>query len=91
LISAIYIGAYTAFSLLVEIAGVAMSRFGLHGTRLAYRAPVAVLAALVLVSLFLRRRAIGIPAPVLRMDKPIISSSTCRCAPPQYESVHVLG
>jgi hypothetical protein len=78
LISAIFIAAYTAFSLPVVIAGIATSRFGLHGTGLAYCAAVAVLAAFALVSLFLQgRAATGTPAPVLRMDKPITSSSEC--------------
>jgi MFS family permease len=54
LISAIFIEAYTAFSLPVVIAGIATSRFGLHGTGLAYCAAVAVLAALALVSLLLQ-------------------------------------
>jgi MFS family permease len=78
LISAIFIAAYTAFSVPVVIAGLATSRYGLHGTELAYSAAVAVLAALALVSLVLQgRAATGIPAPVLRMDKPITSSSEC--------------
>jgi MFS family permease len=57
LVSAIFIEAYTAFSLPVVIAGIATSRFGLHGTALAYCTAVAVLAALALVSLFLQGRA----------------------------------
>src|SRR6202022_2726346 len=78
LVSAIFIEAYTAFSLPVVIAGIATLRFGLHGTGLAYCAAVAVLAALALVSLFLQGRgATGIPAPVLTMDKPITNSSDC--------------
>jgi hypothetical protein len=54
LISAIFIEAYTAFSIPVAIAGVATSRFGLHGTGLVYCATVAGLAALALVSLLLQ-------------------------------------
>jgi hypothetical protein len=78
LISAIFIEGYTAFSLPVVIAGIATSRFGLHGTGLAYCAAVAILAALALVSLLLQgRTATGIRGPVLTMDKPITSSSDC--------------
>jgi MFS family permease len=78
LISAIFIVAYTAFSIPVVIAGIATSRFGLHGTGLGYCAAVASLAALALVSLLLQgRAATGTPAPVLRVDKPITSSSRC--------------
>jgi hypothetical protein len=56
LISAIFIEAYAAFSLPVVIAGIATSRFGLHGTGLAYCAAVAALAALALVSLLRQGR-----------------------------------
>jgi MFS family permease len=78
LISAIFIEAYTAFSVPVVIAGIATSRFGLHGTGLAYCAAVAVLAALALVSLLRQgRAATGTRAPVSRMDRPIINSSDC--------------
>jgi O-antigen/teichoic acid export membrane protein len=41
----------------VVIAGIAISRFGLHGTGLAYCTAVAVLAAMALVTLFLQERA----------------------------------
>jgi MFS family permease len=79
LISAIYIAAYTAFSVPVVIAGIATSRFGLHGTGLAYCAVVAALAALALVTLLLRgRAAAGTPAPVLTMDRPLANSPKCR-------------
>ncbi|MDQ1496478.1 MAG: hypothetical protein QOG69_2961 [Actinomycetota bacterium] len=78
LISAIFIAAYTAFSVPVVIAGIATSRFGLHGTGLAYCAAVAGLAALALVSLLLQRRAsTGVPAPLPRLDRPITRSSEC--------------
>jgi MFS family permease len=78
LISAIFIAAYTAFSIPVVIAGIATSRFGLHGTGLVYCAAVAVLAALALVSLLRQgRAATGTRAPVSRMDRPIINSSDC--------------
>jgi len=78
LISAIFIAAYTAFSVPVVIAGLATSRYGLHGTGLAYCAAVAVLAAVALVSLVLRGpAAAGNPSPVLKMDKPITNSSDC--------------
>jgi MFS family permease len=78
LISAIFIAAYTAFSLPVVIAGVATSRFGLHGTGLAYGAAVAVLAGFALVSLLLQgRAATGTLAPALRLDKPITNPSDC--------------
>jgi hypothetical protein len=56
LISAIFIAAYTAFSLPVVIAGIATSRFGLHGPGLAYCAAVAGLAALALISLLWQGR-----------------------------------
>src|SRR6202043_3640096 len=76
LVSAIFIAAYTAFSVPVVIAGLATSRFGLHGTGLAYCAAVAVLAALALVSLLLQGRAgAGNPASVLNIEEPITSSS----------------
>jgi MFS family permease len=78
LISAIFIAAYTAFSLPVVIAGIATSRFGLHETGLAYCAAVAVLAALALASLVLQgRAATGTRAPALTMDRRITSSSEC--------------
>jgi MFS family permease len=78
LISAIFIEAYTAFSLPVVIAGIATSRFGLHETGLVYCAAVAVLAALALVSLSRQgHAATGIPAPVMTMDQSITSSSEC--------------
>jgi MFS family permease len=64
LISAIFIVAYTAFSVPVVIAGLATSRYDLHGTGLAYCAAVAVLAALALVSLMLQGRA----APSVRTE-----------------------
>ena len=71
LISAIFIATYTAFSLPVVIAGIATSRFGLHGTGLAYCAALAAVAALGLASLLLQRRAdTGTAAPILTMDKP---------------------
>jgi MFS family permease len=57
LISAIFIAAYAAFSLPVVIAGIATSRFGLHGTGLAYCAAVAALAALALASLLSSNRS----------------------------------
>jgi MFS family permease len=57
LISAIFIVAYAAFSLPVVIAGIATSRFGLHGTGLAYCAAVAALAALALASLLSSNRS----------------------------------
>ena len=76
LISAIFIEAYTAFSIPVVIAGIATSRFGLHRTGLVYCATVAGLAALALVSLLLQGRGReGTPAPVLTVDKPITCSS----------------
>jgi predicted MFS family arabinose efflux permease len=78
LISAIFIAAYTAFSVPVVIAGIATSRYGLHETGLVYCGAVAVLAALALVSLVPQgRAAAGIPAPARTMDKPITSSSEC--------------
>jgi MFS family permease len=57
LISAIFIVAYTAFSLPVVVAGIATTIVGLHGTGLAYCAAVAALAASALASLLLQRRA----------------------------------
>lgn len=78
LISAIFIEAYTAFSIPVVVAGIATSRFGLHRTGLVYCATVGGLAAFAFVSLLLERRpAPGTPAPVLTMDKPITCSSDC--------------
>jgi hypothetical protein len=78
LISAIFIEAYTAFSIPVVVAGIATSHFGLHRTGLAYCATVAGLAALALVSLILQgRAATGTRAPVLTMDRPVTNSSGC--------------
>ena len=75
LISAIFIEAYTAFSIPVVLAGIATARFGLRRTGLVYCATVAVLAALALVSLSLQgRAAAGAAAPVLATDKPITCS-----------------
>jgi hypothetical protein len=76
LISAIFIAAYTAFSLPVVIAGIATSRFGLHGPGLAYCAAVAGLAALALISLLWHgRAATGARARDLCMDEAITNSS----------------
>jgi MFS family permease len=78
LISAIFIEAYTAFSIPVVIAGTATSRFGLHRTGLVYCATVAGLAALALVSLLLQGPAApGTPTPVLTVDRPITCPSDC--------------
>jgi hypothetical protein len=78
LVSAIFIEGYTAFSVPVVIAGIATSRFGLHGTGLAYCAAVAGLAALALVSLLLQGRAAsGTRASLPRMDQPMTNSSEC--------------
>jgi len=57
LISAIFIEAYTAFSVPLVVAGIATSHLGLHRTALVYCATVAGLAALALVSLLLQGRA----------------------------------
>jgi MFS family permease len=79
LISAIFIEAYTAFSIPVVVAGIATSRFGLHRTGLVYCATVAGLAALALVSVLLQGRASPrTPTPVLTVDKPIARSSDHR-------------
>jgi hypothetical protein len=76
LISAIFIEAYTAFSIPVVVAGIATSRFGLHRTGLVYCATVGGLAALALVSLLLQGRAAsGAPAPVLTLERQITCSS----------------
>ncbi len=78
LISAIFIEAYTAFSIPVVIAGTATSRFGLHRTGLVYCATVAGLAALALVSLVLQGRAApGARKSVLTVDEPTTCSSDC--------------
>jgi MFS family permease len=78
LISAIFIVAYTTFSVPVVIAGIATSRFGLHGTALAYCAAVAVLAASALIGLVLQgRAATGTPAPVQSVHKPTSNASKC--------------
>jgi hypothetical protein len=78
LIAAIFIANYTAFSLPVVIAGIATSRFGLHGTGLAYCAALAALAALGLVSLLVQGRAgTATAAPTPRMDKPLTHTSDC--------------
>jgi hypothetical protein len=84
LISAIFIATYTAFSLPVVIAGIATSRFGLHGTGPAYCAALAALAALGLVSLLLQGRAdTGTAAPILTMDKPLTThpNASSKCLP----------
>ena len=57
LIAAIFIATYTAFSVPVVIAGIATSRFGLHGTGLGYCAVLAALAALGLLSLLVQERS----------------------------------
>jgi hypothetical protein len=78
LISAIFIEAYTAFSIPVVIAGIATSRFGLHETGLTYCAAIAVLATLALLSLLLQGRApTRTRPPVPRVDEPITTSSDC--------------
>jgi hypothetical protein len=78
LIAAIFIANYTAFSLPVVIAGISTSRFGLHGTGLAYCAALAALAALGLVSLLVQGRAgTATAAPTPRMDKPLTHTSDC--------------
>jgi MFS family permease len=78
LVSAIFIEAYTAFSIPVVIAGIATSRFGLHWTGLVYCATVAGLAALALVSLLLQGRpATGTAASALTVDEPTTCSSDC--------------
>jgi hypothetical protein len=64
LISAIFIATYTAFSVPVVIAGIATSRFGLHGTGLGYCAAVGALAALALLSLSVHGRPASEPASV---------------------------
>lgn len=76
LISAIFIEAYTAFSIPVVLAGIATSRFGLHKTGLVYCAAVAGLAGLALVSLLPHGRAApGTATPALTVDNPITCSS----------------
>lgn len=58
LVAAVFIEAYTAFSVPVVIAGVGTTRFGLHRTALCYSA---ALIALALINLFLQRTASGRP------------------------------
>src|SRR5207302_7792690 len=63
-IAAIYIVSYLAFSIPALIAGVATSRFGLHGTALVYCASIGALVTAAAVSfLFRKGRPSGRPAP----------------------------
>jgi MFS family permease len=62
LIAAYFIASFTAFSIPVVAAGVAITHFGLHRTALAYCAAIAVLAAVAAGSLIFRshrRRVTG--------------------------------
>lgn len=56
LVSAVFIEAYTAFSIPVVIAGVGATHFGLHRTALIYSASLAVLVTMALVILILKGR-----------------------------------
>ena len=58
LVAAVFIEAYTAFSIPVVIAGVGATRFGLHRTALDYSAALGALAALALINLFLQGRTL---------------------------------
>jgi MFS family permease len=59
LIAAYFIASYLAFSIPVVVAGMAITRFGLHRTALVYCAVIAVLAAVAAGSLIFRRRSRG--------------------------------
>jgi predicted MFS family arabinose efflux permease len=59
LVAAYFIASYTAFSIPVVIAGIAVTHFGLHRTALVYCAVIAVLAAVAAGSLIVRRPCAG--------------------------------
>jgi MFS family permease len=62
LVAAVFIEAYAAFSVPVVIAGVGVTRFGLHRTALVYSATLSALVALALINLvFQQRSAAGKP------------------------------